>query len=217
MIDIVIATGNRHKFRELKTLLTVRGIRWHSLAEFPHVRSIEERARTFDANAIAKARAVARATGHLALADDSGLEVDALGGAPGIRSARFAGVHGNDETNNQKLLRALDGLPSARRRAAYRCSLVLVSPSRLLALTRGAWTGRIAVQPVGRGGFGYDPIFLVPAYGKTVGQLSARLKQQLSHRAQASRRMRVMLQRMVTGAQRRAGYGAGPRGQGSAA
>jgi XTP/dITP diphosphohydrolase len=107
MRHLVIATRNRHKFRELKTLLSIRGIRWHSLADFPAVRTVAERGRTFDANAIRKARALARATGCWAVADDSGLEVEALAGAPGIRSARFAGPHGIDTANIRKLLRLL--------------------------------------------------------------------------------------------------------------
>ena len=197
MLDIVIATRNQHKFRELRALLAIPRIRWRSLAEFPAVSSIREDGRSFDANAIKKARAVARATGLLALADDSGLEVDALGSAPGIRSARFAGTHGADRANNEKILRVLDGLPLARRRARYRCSLALAHPSRLIALTHGVWTGRIAKRPTGQRGFGYDPIFLVPRLGRTVGQLPASVKQQLSHRAQAARRMRSVLKRLI--------------------
>ena len=225
MIDIVIATRNRHKFRELKALLRTRGVRWHSLMAFPAVHSIDETGRTFDANAINKALAVARATGYLALADDSGLEVDVLGGNPGVRSARFAGRHGDDRANNQKLLRLLNGLPSTKRRARYRCSLALASPrlqaitqggrrgrsgersrttspSHVVALTQGTWHGRIATRPAGHRGFGYDPLFLVPRYGKTVGQLAVATKQRLSHRARAARRMRPVLQRLASHARR---------------
>jgi len=197
MMDIVIATRNRHKVRELQTLLPIRGIRWRSLAAFPSIGDAAERGRTFEANATHKARAVARATGCLALADDSGIEVEALGGAPGVRSARFAGAHGRDEANNRKLLRVLGQRPPAARHARYRCVLALASSSRLLAVTRGRWEGRIAFQPAGRHGFGYDPIFLVPGLGKTVGQLPARIKQRVSHRAQAARRLRPVLRRLV--------------------
>jgi XTP/dITP diphosphohydrolase len=197
MLDIVIATRNRHKVRELQTLLPIRGIRWRSLAAFPSIGDVVERGRTFEANATHKARAVARATGCLALADDSGVEVEALGGDPGVRSARFAGSHGRDEANNRKLLRVLGQRPPAARRARYRCVLALASSSRLLAVTRGRWEGRIAFQPAGRSGFGYDPIFLVPGLGKTVGQLPARIKQRISHRAQAARRLRPVLRRLV--------------------
>ena len=117
MLHIVIATKNRHKIRELGQLLAVPGIRWRSLREFPEVRDVPERGRTFDANAVTKARAAAQATGLLALADDSGLEVDALDGRPGVRSARFAGRHGDDRANNTKLLHLLAGIPASRRGA----------------------------------------------------------------------------------------------------
>ena len=253
MLDIVIATRNRHKFRELKALLALPGIRWRSLADFPAVPSPAERGRTFDANATHKARSVAKATGLLTLADDSGLEVEALDGAPGVRSARFAGAHGDDRANNEKLLRALDGLPAMERRARYRCSLALARsgsserragarpgvsegragarpgsserragahPSRLIAITRGAWQGRIALTSRGQGGFGYDPIFLVPRLGKTVGELPASTKQRLSHRALAARRMRSTLRRLVVRratAPTRAGFVGGRWGQGRTA
>ena len=197
MLHIVIATRNRHKARELTVLLRMPGIRWHVLDEFPRARTVHETGRTFDANARKKARTVARATGCLALADDSGIEVDALGGAPGIRSARFAGRHGDDEANNRKLLRLLGDRPLGQRRARYRCSLALASPSKPIALARGAWEGCIAFRPAGHRGFGYDPIFLVPRFGKTVGQLPQRLKQRLSHRAVSARRLRPILERLV--------------------
>ena len=210
MLHIVIATRNRHKFRELKTLLAVRGVRWRSLAEFPQVRAVNESGRTFDANAGKKARAVARATGHLALADDSGIEVEALGWGPGVRSARFAGRHGDDETNNRKLLRALRGLPPSRRRAPYRCSLALAKPSGVVIITHGAWDGRIAPRPSGRGGFGYDPVFLVPRLGKTVGRLPATVKAASSHRALAARRMRPILRRLTAAPRRTGSAGSRP-------
>ena len=197
MLDIVIATRNQHKFRELKALLRVPGIRWHSLQEFPRVREVKETGRTFDANARRKALAVAKATGCLALADDSGLEVDALGGAPGVRSARFAGGHGDDQTNNRKLLRLLGQRPLAQRRARYRCVLALAQPGRVIRIVDGDWKGWIAFRPAGSHGFGYDPVFLVPRLGKTVGQLPARVKQRLSHRAAAARKLRPVLRRLT--------------------
>lgn len=196
-LDIIIATRNRHKVRELARLLSLRGIRWHSLKKFPEVPPLEETEGTFDANAVKKARAVARATGQLALADDSGLEVEALDGAPGVYSARFAGEPSDDRANNEKLLRMLAGMPRAQRRARYRCALALAAPGRLLALTRGTWTGIVATRAVGRRGFGYDPLFLVPRYQRTVGQLPERVKRRLSHRAQAARRLRPILRRLL--------------------
>lgn len=205
MLEVVVATGNAHKVAELRALLPVRGIRWRSLAEFPRVGMPRETGRTFHANAVLKASAAAQATGRWALADDSGLEVEALRGAPGIRSARFAGRHGDAAANNAKLLR----LMRARRgRAArYRCVLALAAPRRVLAVVTGAWQGRIAQRPAGRSGFGYDPVFVVPGRkGKTVAQLPARVKQRLSHRAAAARRLRPFLAVLAeaTAARRRA-------------
>ena len=210
MLHVIIATRNRDKIRELTRLLAMRGIRWHALSDFPDVPPVKETGLTFEANARAKACAVARAAGRIALADDSGLEVEALGWRPGVRSARFAGRHGDHAANNRKLLRALAGVPPARRRARYRCVLALASPSRLLALTRGAWTGRIALAPRGSGGFGYDPVFHVPGLGKTVGQSPASVKRRLSHRANAARRLRPALRRLVgvTGPRRAGAAGA---------
>ncbi len=203
MRDIVIATSNPHKFRELTGLLKGSGIRWRSLAEFPSLAPVKENGRTFEANAVKKATAIARSTGLLTLADDSGIEVDALDGAPGIRSARFAGAHGNDAANNQKLLRLLDGLSPRRRGARYVCVLALASPTRLLQRTRGSWRGRIAMHPQGHRGFGYDPIFLLPSRGKTIAQLPAAMKRRLSHRACAARRMRRLLRSFKAGAPHR--------------
>ena len=197
MLEIVIATSNRHKVRELRALLPVPGIRWRSLAEFPSVPVVRETGRTFEANAMLKAQTVARATGRIALADDSGLEVDALHGAPGVRSARFAGRHGADRANNDLLLRRLRGLPPGRRRVRYRCALALAIPAGVVTVTHGAWGGRIADRARGRGGFGYDPIFFIPRFGKTVGQLPMSTKRRLSHRAQAARKMRPILQQLT--------------------
>ncbi len=197
MLHVVMATANRHKYRELKALLATAGIRWHSLAEFPDIPPLHEHGVTFDANAAQKAVQAARATGLFALADDSGLEVDALGGAPGVRSARFAGSHGDDRANNEKLLRLLEGVPAAKRRARYRCSLVLASRSGVVAITRGTWAGRITTAPKGRGGFGYDPIVLIPRWRKTVAQVPPSWKARWSHRAAAAKRMRVVLKRLV--------------------
>ena len=198
MLPIIIATSNRHKFAELKALLTMPGIGWRSLAEFPGLPPVRETGRTFEANAIKKARHVARWTGCFALADDSGLEVDVLGGLPGVRSARFAGRHGDDQANNAILLRHLAPIPLRERRARYYCVLALVSPKGWVGTTWGLWEGRIALKPSGHRGFGYDPLFLVPRFGKTVGQLPHRVKQRLSHRAKAARELRPLLRRFVT-------------------
>lgn len=188
-----MATRNRKKCLELSALLRMPGVRWRSVAEFPGVPDVREAGRTFEANAVRKALAVARATGRPAVADDSGLEVDALGGAPGVRSARFSGRHGDDRANNAKLLQKLARVPPAKRGAQFRCMLVLASPQRVLAVTEGMLRGRIAMQPRGHRGFGYDPVFLVPRFGKTVAELPLTVKNRISHRARAAARLRRRL------------------------
>ena len=192
-LQIVIATRNPHKFRELTALLVVPGIRWRSLAKFSRVPAIREDGATFEANAGKKARLTARATGCFALADDSGLEVKVLGGAPGIRSARFAGRHGDDRANNIKLLKQLESVPMSRRQAQFRCVLALASPTKILKITEGILRGRIAPAPKGKQGFGYDPIFLVPRLRRTVAQLPSTVKNRMSHRALAVAKMRRWL------------------------
>lgn len=200
-MDILIATGNPKKFRELKTLLTAPAlpgrVRWTSLRNLPRAPAIREDGRTFRDNAVKKARGMARRTGTWAIADDSGLEVDALGGAPGVRSARFAGGHGDDRANNATLLRRLRGVPSAKRRARFRCVLALADPRRLLAVTEGVWEGRVATELRGRRGFGYDPLFVVPGRGKTSAQLPPSTKNRLSHRGRAARAMHQQLVRLL--------------------
>ncbi len=193
IVPVVVATKNAHKFRELSALLCMPGVRLRCLSPTDRLPRVREDGRTFEANAVKKARAIAQATGGLALADDSGIEVQALGGAPGVRSARFAGRHGDDAANNRKLLRLLRGVPIAKRQACYRCVLALANPTTVLAVTEGCWRGRIAYAPKGQGGFGYDPIMWLPSRRNTVAQLSAAEKHRLSHRAHAARRMRAVL------------------------
>lgn len=197
MIDVVVATGNWHKFHELTRLLAMPGIRWHSLKEFPHIPPVDEDGKTFDANAVKKARAISEATGFFALADDSGIEVKALGGSPGVYSARFAGNYGDDKANNEKLLRLMKPVAAPNRSARYCCSLALASPFGTIAVTHGTWAGRIAAAPKGGGGFGYDPVVFIPRLGKTVAQLPKYLKRKYSHRSVAARRMLPHLRRLA--------------------
>ena len=193
MADLVLASGNAGKASEFQALL---GTAWRvrPQSEFA-VRSVEETGSTFLANALLKARHAAQATGLPALADDSGLEVDALGGAPGVRSARYAGSEADDAANNAKLLVALAGIPDPQRTARYRCVLVwLAGPddeSPLIA--EGVWEGRILSAPRGQGGFGYDPIFLDPGTGLAAAELDAPAKNARSHRGQALARLRSLL------------------------
>ena len=191
---LVIAIANAGKLAEFRALLAGLAFDLTSLGEMG-LPSPEESGSTFLANATLKARHAATATGFAAIADDSGLEVDALGGAPGVFSARYAGAQGDDAANNLKLLHALKGLPRRQRRARYCCVLVLVrdpvDPDPLIA--EGSWEGEILDAPRGSGGFGYDPYFFLPERGVTAAELSADVKNRLSHRGKAMRSLRERL------------------------
>jgi XTP/dITP diphosphohydrolase len=189
MIELLLATHNAGKVREIRQLAAGRDWLWHSLDDFPDVPEAVEDADTFAGNARRKALHYAEATGLPTLADDSGLEVDCLGGAPGVRSARFAGRSHDDAANNHKLVAALDEIPLERRTARFRCAMVLARPGQVLAETHGAVEGRFIDEPRGANGFGYDPHFLVPSLGKTMAELPAQEKNALSHRGQALRAM----------------------------
>jgi XTP/dITP diphosphohydrolase len=199
---VVVATRSAHKLRELRALLGLEAVDLVSVDELGIAGEPVEDALTFESNAKIKARFAARATGLPALADDSGIEVDALGGAPGVRTRRYAGPDATDAQNNAKLLAELAGLPPAERGARYVCVLVLAvpdsaSPGGLRLLTRrGTSRGRIADAPRGTGGFGYDPIF-EPARerpgGRTFGQYGRAEKDAISHRSRAARRMAPVL------------------------
>jgi XTP/dITP diphosphohydrolase len=194
---IVIATRSAHKLRELRELLSLEHADLVSLDELGVEGDPVEDGETFETNARIKARFAAQATGLAALADDSGIEVDALGGQPGVRTRRYAGEQATDVQNNRKLLGALDGLPPERRGARYVCVLAFTEPSpdgaaARIVTARGTCRGRIAAAPKGSGGFGYDPIFepeSEPPGGRTLGQWSAAEKNEISHRARAARRM----------------------------
>ena len=164
---------------------------------------------TFRDNAVKKALAVARHTQAWALADDSGLVVASLHGEPGIRSARYAGRHGDDEANNRKLLGRLAGKAAKDRRAVFYCVLALAAPEGVMAVTEGVWHGRIATEARGRRGFGYDPIFWLPSLRRTSAELPPSTKNRLSHRGRAAARMRQVLRRLTARASVAAGQGAG--------
>ena len=166
-----------------------------SLLDFPDVPEVREEGRTYLENARQKARTVAGFTGEIALADDSGLEVEALHGAPGIYSARFAGPGASDAKNVQKLLEALEGVLPEARNAAFQCVLVCCRPDGVSEAFTGTWQGRIGNVPVGEGGFGYDPVFFLPDQGLTAAQLPAEAKNRLSHRAQALVKLKEWLQK----------------------
>lgn len=188
MKRVIFASGNRGKLREVKLLLTARGIELLPQADFG-VEGAEETAPTFVENALLKARHASRGTGLPAIADDSGLVVDALGGEPGIHSARYAGEAATDAENVDKLLGVLASVPAARRRACFECVMVYLrhpaDPTPLIA--SGRWQGEILDAPRGRDGFGYDPVFFVPEQGRSAAELDAKSKNALSHRGQALR------------------------------
>lgn len=186
---LLFATRNRGKLRELGQLLAPHGITVVSLDDVGIADEVEEDAQTFEGNAEKKARAASEASGLPVLADDSGLEVDALDGAPGVHSARFAGAGCDDAANNRKLLSLLADEPFPRRRARFRCVLALCRHERETIFTHGVCEGRIAASPRGEGGFGYDPLFLVGESHRTMAELSAEEKNRISHRAMAFQKM----------------------------
>ena len=192
--ELVLATRNRHKAEELVALLRGLGIQVHTLDEFPQVPEVVEDGQTCEANAIKKAKAVAAATGMLAVADDTGLEVDALGGRPGVYAARYAGEHATYEDNWRKLLKELAGVPSARRTAKFITVAAMANPSGDVQIAQGTLDGFIAETPSGEQGFGYDPVFVVPELGKTLADISADQKNRISHRAKAFAKVRGLLE-----------------------
>lgn len=182
----VVATRNRGKLRELGPLLAGLGLELATIDELAPDAELREDGDTFEANALAKARQAAAATGLPAIADDSGLEVEALAGAPGVHSARYAGLPSDDARNNGKLLTALAAVPAGRRGARFRCVAAFVDPARGLEIVRsGDCAGEILTAPRGSDGFGYDPLFFVPSRGRTMAELPLAEKNQLSHRAAA--------------------------------
>ena len=195
MRALLLATTNQHKLEEYRaifaglpfTLLSLRDVELDTM-------DVEETGTTFLANAQLKALAYAQASGLLSLADDSGLEIDALGGAPGVYSARFAGVDTSYEERFRIIFEKLQGLPQEQRSARFRCVITIAEPSGYQRSVDGTIEGVITEEPRGSNGFGYDPIFLVPAFGKTTAELSPEQKNQISHRGQAGRTARALLE-----------------------
>ena len=193
MLDIVISSRNKEKKRELKTLLKGLEIKVSDLNDYPSAPKVEEKGRTFEENAIAKAAAIAKFTKKLTLADDSGLEVGALGGRPGVYSARFAGRNAAYEANNRKLLRLLERFPKNKRGAKFVSVIAIADKDRFIGMTRGECGGWITFEPKGKNGFGYDPVFFSTKYKKTFAQLSARRKNSISHRGRALRKAKIII------------------------
>ena len=200
---ILVATGNPGKIAEFRAMLDA-DVRWLGLADFDDIAEIEEDGATFAENACKKATGYAKATGLWTIADDSGLVVDALGGAPGVKSARFSGdkLEGAERTlidhrNIAKVLELLKDVPKENRTARFVCRLCLADPEKVLIETEGTLEGLIADREIGTNGFGYDPVFFVPRLNKTVGQLSAEQKNAISHRGNAIRKLRPLLEKLL--------------------
>jgi XTP/dITP diphosphohydrolase len=184
-MKIVFATGNIGKVKEVREMLDGMGIEFVSLSDYAHVPEIVEDGKSFLENALKKAKIISEFTGETVLSDDSGLQVDALGGEPGIYSARYAGESATDEENNAALLTKLKNIPQEKRTAFFSCVLVLYRTDGSYDYVEGKWNGQIIDERRGNNGFGYDPIFFVPELKKTAAELPAEIKNKVSHRGQA--------------------------------
>ncbi len=198
MFDLVLGTNNAKKLIEFRLLLPADKIQLTTLAEIPASIDVEETGKTFAENAALKATVQATHLSRWVLAEDSGLSVDALDGAPGVYSARFAGAHGNDEANNDKLLSELADVPDERRGAQYSCFFCLSDPDGQVHLeTNGFCRGRIRHERSGTAGFGYDPLFEIPEYHRTFAELDLTVKRAISHRSRALRKLIPKLLRLI--------------------
>jgi XTP/dITP diphosphohydrolase len=184
-MKLILATKNANKVEELRAMLEGMNISLSSLLDHLEIKDIEENGNTFEENALIKARAVCEITGEWALADDSGLVVDALGGAPGIYSSRYAGREKDYPANNEKLLREMEDIPDDKRQAAFVCVMTLVGPNGEEYTVEGRCEGEIARSLTGDKGFGYDPLFYLPDYHKTMAELPMDEKNKISHRGRA--------------------------------
>ncbi len=192
-----VATANRGKLEEIKKLLEDMPVEVRSLNQMEKAPEIIEDGETFAENAVKKAEAVTRMTAEIALADDSGLEVDALEGAPGVYSARFAGEKAFDEENNEKLLEMLKGVEQEERTARFRCVIAVAVPGKETVTVEGCCEGKIAYEPRGTNGFGYDPLFYYPSFGCTLAQLKPEEKNRISHRGRALQEAKKVLENLL--------------------
>ena len=197
MIELLVATRNQGKLREIKFLLRDFNLKITSLADYKNMPAIEEDGKTFQQNALKKATTMALYTKKLTLGEDSGLEVKALQNAPGVHSARYAGEKATDPKNNAKLLKALRGIPLKKRQARYRCVAALADGKRIVDVVSGSCNGVIALKAKGKNGFGYDPLFLIPKFTKTFGELDPAIKSTMSHRACALNKIKKSLKKYL--------------------
>jgi len=191
---LIVATRNQGKVKEIKKLIGEVPLQILSLNEITGIPPVEEDRDTFEGNALKKAEIVSRYTGEAVLADDSGLEVDVLGGRPGVYSARFAGENASDAGNNARLLKEMEGIEDQRRTARFRCVMVLVFPEKKTVTVEGTCEGYITRQPRGSGGFGYDPVFFYPPLHCTLASLSSQEKNRISHRGEALSKVKQLIE-----------------------
>ncbi|MDI3534105.1 MAG: XTP/dITP diphosphohydrolase [Thermosediminibacterales bacterium] len=190
MNKIVIASRNKGKIKEIKSILSELPLLVKSIDDFKGLPEVKEDGDTFKQNAVKKAKTIMEILDLPVLADDSGLEVDYIGGLPGVRSARFAGENATDEQNNKKLLKLLEGVSFNERTARFVCVMALALPQGSIFTTTGSCEGYIATEPKGKHGFGYDPLFFIPEYNATMAELGDDLKNRISHRAKALSKMK---------------------------
>ena len=193
MKQIVVASANAHKIKEIESILLPFGYQISSLLDYPELPDIQETGATFEENALIKAQAISKLINQPVLADDSGIEVDALNKMPGVLSARWAGSQKNDQANLQLLLGQMSDIPKDRRTGRYVCVAAYADPNGEHKLARGEWEGEVALSPAGSGGFGYDPIFYLPQLDKTVAQLTPVEKDAQSHRRKAFAKLAEIL------------------------
>ncbi|MDR0822742.1 MAG: XTP/dITP diphosphatase [Endomicrobium sp.] len=197
MREFVLATGNKHKIEEIRAILKDLPIKIIPLSDFPEFPHTIEDGQTLEENAVKKAKEAAVFFKKWAIADDTGLEVEALNGAPGVYSARYAGEPCSYDDNNKKLLKELSGLPKEKRKACFRCVIAIASPDGKIYTAEGKIDGIINPSQSGANGFGYDPIFFVEEYNKSFAELSPSIKNQISHRARALQNMKEKLNQLI--------------------
>ncbi len=197
MFELVLATNNKGKIKEIKEIWKGMNIKFYTLEDFEGMLPVEESGETFEENAVKKATEVARITGKLTLADDSGLEVDVLNNEPGVKSSRYADDNATDMENIIKLLDKMKDVPPERRGARFVCVVALADKDKVITTVNGSCEGVISKEPCGGGGFGYDPIFVRMDYGKTFAELDLEVKNKISHRARALEKIKLTLERMI--------------------
>lgn len=197
VLEIVVATRNKDKVKEIKKILKGLKVKILTLDSFKKLPQVVEDGKTFKENASKKARIISKLSKRLAIADDSGLEVEALNGRPGVKSSRFAGNKASYSKNNAKLLRMLKGLSLSRRKARFVCVISIAKDGRVLKAVKGTCSGKIGFALRGKSGFGYDPLFIMPKYGKTFAELGPKVKNRISHRYRALKKAERVLKKLV--------------------